>query len=171
MNYNIYRMTQIIEISNTQKETNVAILNFTFIFDNSDLIIQNGVNNIRLINAVDNGETIDQSRVHIILSKNSNKMRVIGGEKTYIVDINNIKINSVSDIFRKQKYSEFWYTKIINEADIILIELENEIIILDKDLIIIFHHKKYFNEHIVEHTNEKITLDCEGQKYEVEIPR
>jgi hypothetical protein len=156
-------MENIIEVSKNDKSF-YNFLNLTIYFDKSDLIIGNGKKTIRLLNAIDNNETIDNSRVYLILNKGQTNFRTIGGEITYLIDISEIDIISFNKLYRDEKFSEYWYTNIESKWEKTIFELENEIIIIDDKLQIINHYQKYFDERIINFDNQTIIIQSDNDR-------
>jgi hypothetical protein len=100
---------------------------------------------VLLVDAVDDGETTDTTRIFSIRGKPPNPLLVLGGPRAYTV-ADDGHIREQLDLERSCEFAEYWSTQLVDLGSAILVILESEVLLIDDDLHLKWRHPKLFND-------------------------
>ena len=95
--------------------------------------------------AIDVSERLPCPRLFIIEGGPDDRFLTFGGEKLYWISHDGSILNELS-LYRHYQDAEYWETKFITRSQDLVIIYEAGVLILDPDLHVVFHKKKFLND-------------------------
>jgi hypothetical protein len=130
--------------------------------DSAEVLFPGG-RSFELTEAVDAGETVDTTRIFAISGKSAGLVLLLGGPIAYRV-YNSGHAEEAFRLYRESAYAEYWETQ-LTETDLgLLVVYEGGVLLLDEDLRVVWHRKKYFNDFFGGIQGEKLSLLRDHQK-------
>jgi hypothetical protein len=104
-----------------------------------------GSSELDLLDAVDDGQTVDEPRIHAIYGVSHNHVFLFGGPTAYRIDSAAI-VRERIELYREREFEEYWHSAIASTGAGILVIYESGCLLLDNALQVRWHVKKYFND-------------------------
>jgi hypothetical protein len=98
-----------------------------------------------LFDAVDDGQTTSAPNIFAIAGERPQEVFLFGGPMAYRLD-SALTIQEQLKLYRKREYEEFWTSNFVETKLGLAIIYEGGILFLNKELLVKWHIKKYFND-------------------------
>jgi hypothetical protein len=98
--------------------------------------------------AIDVSERIRSPRVFIVEGNRDDMFLTLGGEKLYWISPGGTVVSELS-LFRHYQDTEYWETKFITKSSDLVVIYEAGVLILDANLHVVFHKKKFLNDFFI----------------------
>jgi hypothetical protein len=104
-----------------------------------------GKTELDLLDAVDDGQTVDEPRIHAIFGERPDEVFLFGGPKAYRLSSAG-EIHGPIELYREREFEEYWYTTLVNTEQGVVIIYETGCLLLDSALRVRWHVEKYVND-------------------------
>ncbi|HEX8600624.1 MAG TPA: hypothetical protein VF952_19175 [Chloroflexia bacterium] len=108
-----------------------------------------------LLDLVDDGQTVDEPRIHVIYGLSPSEVFLFGGPKAYRINSNGTVMEEV-ELYRGRELEEYWDTAIESTEVGILVIYESGCLLLDNMLQVSWHIKKYLNDFFYRVSSDEI---------------
>lgn len=116
-----------------------------------------------LVDAVDDGETVDEPRIHAVFGDVLDEVFLFGGPKAYLVGSLST-INEVVATYRERKFEEYWYTTLVDTPAGTVLVYESGCLLLDANLQVRWHIEKQFNDFFDRVTENELEFLCDHEQ-------
>jgi hypothetical protein len=107
--------------------------------------------------AVDISKQLAQPRIFIIEGSFADTFLLFGGKVMYWLTRDGVKRAELR-LFRSSGYEEYWTTSMIDRESSLLIVYESGVLAIGKNLDVIWHREKLFNDIFVSATDDTLTF-------------
>jgi hypothetical protein len=122
-----------------------------------------GKGEIDLLDAVDDGQTVKEPRIHAIFGERPNEVFLFGGPKAYRLSSAG-EIQETVEIYRDRELEEYWYTDLLTTEPGIVVIYEGGCLLLDSLLRVRWHVEKYINDFFDRIADNRLEFILDGEE-------
>jgi len=127
------------------------------------VIAISGKSEIDLLDAVDDGQTVDEPRMHAIFGERLDEVFLFGGPKAYRLSSAG-EVRETVELFRNRELEEYWYTDLLATEPGIVVIYEKGCLLLDNALRVRWHVEKYINDFFDRVADNRLEFVLDGEE-------
>jgi hypothetical protein len=122
-----------------------------------------GTSEIDLLDAVDDGQTVEEPRIHAVFGERPNEVFLFGGPYAYRLSSAG-EIQETVELYRNRELEEYWYTDLLTTELGIVVIYEKGCLLLDDELRVRWHVEKYINDFFDRIADNRLEFVLDGEE-------